>query len=134
MFVIEASVFAAWCFPDENDPIAEAAFKRIATERAAAPALWWFELRNVLLTGERRGRLSSVQTSGFLMHVENLPIEIDREADGRLALHLARKHRLSFYDAAYLEIAQRRALPLATPDGALRDASRAEKIPLIGSK
>ena len=68
------------------------------------------------------------------MHVENLPIEIDREADGRLALDLARKHRLSFYDAAYLEIAQRRALPLATLDGALRDASRAEKIPLIGSK
>lgn len=131
MFVIDASVVASWCFPDESHPTAEMALRRLKSESAAAPVLLWFELRNVLLVGERRGRLSETQTAQFLRHVGNLPIEIDREPDQTTALNLARVHRLSFYDAAYLELAQRKSVPLATLDGALLDAARTEKITLI---
>jgi predicted nucleic acid-binding protein len=132
MFVIDASVVASWCFPDESHPVAETALRKLKSESATTPVLLWFELRNVLLVGERRGRLSETQTVQFLRHVGNLPIEIDREPDQAAALSLARAHRLSFYDAAYLELAQRRSTPLATLDEALIDAARAEKIALIG--
>ena len=133
MFVIDASVVASWCFPDESHPTAEMALRRLKNERATAPVLLWFELRNVLLIGERRGRLNETQTAQFLRHVSNLPIEIDREPDQVAALSLARAHRLSFYDAAYLELAQRKSMPIATLDDALLDAARAEKIALVGA-
>ncbi len=132
MFVLDASVVASWCFPDESYPNAEAALRRIADETAAAPALLWYELRNVLLMGERRGRLSESQTVRFLKYMSDLPIEVDRDPDDGRVLSLARTHRLSVYDAVYLELAQRKALPLATLDGALIEAAHAEKIPLIG--
>ena len=132
MFVLDASVAASWCFPDEFHPNAEAAFRLIAHEKALVPALLWFELRNVLLIGERRNRLSEAQTARFLKYVNELPIEVDRDPDDCLVLSLARTHRLSVYDAVYLELAQRKAIPLATLDGALINAARAEKVPLVG--
>ena len=134
MFVVDASVVASWCFPDEAEPVADTAFARIATDSAIAPALFWFELRNVLLTGERRGRLAHSQTARFLKYVDDLPIETDRDPDSQIVLTLARTRRLSLYDAVYLELAQRRSLPLATLDGALKRASRAERVPLIGDE
>ena len=134
MFVLDASVMASWCFPDEGHPLAEAAFQRMAGEPVIAPTLLWFELRNVLLMGERRDRLSEAQTARFLNLVGQLPIEMDRDPDEALVLGLARTHRLSVYDAVYLELAQRRALPLATLDKALIHAARSEKIPLVGEK
>jgi len=134
MFVVDASVVASWCFPDEEHFHAQAAFRLLASEPALTPALFWFELRNVLLMGERRGRLAEPQTARFLKHVGDLPIEVDREPDEALVLGLARRHRLSVYDAAYLELAQRKSLPLATLDGELVKAARAEKIPLVGKK
>ncbi len=131
MFVLEASVAASWCFPDESHPNAEAAFGLIAQQSALAPTLFWFELRNVLLMGERSNRLSAAQIARFLHYMSELPIEEDREPDDSLVLGLARTHRLSVYDAVYLELAQRRAVPLATLDRALMSAARAEKISLI---
>lgn len=132
MFVLDASVAASWCFPDESQPNAVAAFGLIGRETAMAPALLWFELRNVLLMGERRNRLSAAQTARFLQYMSELPIEVDHEPDENLVLGLARTHRLSVYDAVYLELAQRRALPLATLDRALINAARVEKVILIG--
>ncbi|MGH7190686.1 MAG: type II toxin-antitoxin system VapC family toxin [Acetobacteraceae bacterium] len=132
MFVLDASVVTSWCFPDESHPNAAVAFRRIADEAAAAPALLWFEVRNVLLMGERRRRLSEGQTFRFLRYLGELPIEVDREPDEALMLSLARRYRLSVYDAVYLELAQRQALPLATLDQALMDAARSEKVPLVG--
>jgi predicted nucleic acid-binding protein len=132
MFVLDASVVASWCFPDESHSNAEAAFRRIADGAAAAPALLWFEVRNVLLMGERRGRLSEAQTSRFLKYLGELPIEVDREPEETQVLSLARTYRLSVYDAVYLELAQRKALPLATLDRALIDAARSEQVPLVG--
>jgi predicted nucleic acid-binding protein len=133
MFVLDASVAASWCFTDEAHPSAQAAFHRIADEQACVPSLFWFELRNVLLIGERRNRLSLLQTSRFLRHLKELPIEVDRDPDEIVALDLARTHRLSMYDAVYLELAQRKALPLATLDGALIGAAKIENVPLIGT-
>lgn len=131
MFVIDASVVASWCFPDEAEPDAKAALARIEKEAAVAPELLWFELRNVLLTGERRGRLAPAQAVRFLRYVEDLPIKFDRDIESKIVFDLARTHRLSFYDAVYLEIAQRLSLALATLDGALKRACRAERVPLI---
>jgi predicted nucleic acid-binding protein len=82
--------------------------------------------------GERRNRLSEAQTARFLQYMSELPIEVDRDTDDSMVLGLARIHRLSVYDAVYLELAQRRAIPLATLDRALMEAARAEKVPLIG--
>ncbi|MGH7100985.1 MAG: type II toxin-antitoxin system VapC family toxin [Acetobacteraceae bacterium] len=104
----------------------------MSAARWAAPASLWFEVRNVLLMGERRRRLSEGQTSRFLRYLAELPIEVDREPDEALMLSLARRYRLGVYDAVYLELAQRQALPLATLDQALIDAARSEKVPLVG--
>lgn len=132
MFVVDASILASWCFPDELHPRAETAFRHIATQSAVVPALLWFELRNVLLMGERRNRLTEAQTTRFLKYVSELPIEVDRNPDEGIVLSLARSYRLSVYDAAYLELAQRKALPLATLDNALMNAARAENVLLLG--
>jgi predicted nucleic acid-binding protein len=132
MFVLDASVVASWCFPDEFAPNAEAALRRIARETALAPALLWFELRNVLLMGERRNRLSEAQTTSFLKYIGELPVEVDRDPDDGVVLSLARAYRLSVYDAVYLELAQRKGLPLATLDNALMAAARVGKVPLVG--
>ena len=106
----------------------------MADEPAVVPMLLWFELRNVLLMAERRNRLSEAETARFLNYVRELPVEMDSAPDEIVVLGLARTHRLSVYDAVYLELAQRRTLPLATLDEALIDAARREKIPLVGEK
>ena len=132
MFVLDASVVASWCFPDEIHPNSEAALLRIAHESAVVPSLHWLELRDVLLMGERRNPLTEAQTARFLRYVSELPIEVDHDPDEAVVLGLARTHRLSVYDAAYLELAQRSRLALATLDGALMDVARATKVPLGG--
>ncbi len=80
-FVMDASITASWCFPDQTSLVADQAFARIAGEKAAVSAHWWFELRNVLLVGERRGRLDTRQTYRFLRLLGDLDIEIDRAPD-----------------------------------------------------
>lgn len=132
MFVVDSSVVASWAFRDEEEPAAQSALRLLAGQTAVAPALLWFELRNVLLVGERRKRITPTQTGRFLKHVAALPIETDREPDETAVLALARMHKLSVYDTAYLELAQRRNLPLATLDGTLAKAAKAADVPLIG--
>jgi predicted nucleic acid-binding protein len=132
MFALDASVAASWAFADETHPAAEAALNRIAEEGAVAPQLLRYELRNVLLTGERRGRLTAAGTVRFLGYFSNLPIAFDFAADDAAVLALARAHKLTVYDAVYLELAMRKSLPLATLDSALAAAAKAEKVRLIG--
>ncbi len=131
MFVIDASVAASWAFPDEQEPAAHAAFRLLASRPAATPAPFWFELRNVLLVGERRGRITPVQTTRFLKLLAELPIEIDRDPNDAVVLSLARTNKLTVYDTAYLELALRRDMPLATLDIALAKAAKIEKAILI---
>jgi len=94
--------------------------------------LWWCELRNVLVLGERRGRLTERQTVRFLRELSQLSTTLDATPDETGLMALARRHRLTVYDAAYLELALREQVPLATLDGALPDAARAEAAPLVG--
>lgn len=130
-FVIDASVVAAWAL-DENSAIADAASRRLSEDPAVVPGLWWYELRNVLLIAERRQRLTQHRTTEFLSSVAQLAIDFDHLPDETAVFGLARRHRLTVYDAAYLELALRQALPLATLDVALIDAARTEKVRLIG--
>ena len=94
--------------------------------------MWWYELRNVLVLGERQGRLTERATARFLRDISRLTITIDSSPNEAQVLTLARRHRLTVYDAAYLELAGREALPLATLDEELAAAARAEQVALIG--
>jgi predicted nucleic acid-binding protein len=130
-FAIDASVVAAWAL-EENHAVADAAARRLQSDSAIVPGLWWYELRNVLVIAERRGRLTEHRTTEFLSRIAQLPIVLEQSPDEAAVLALARRHRLTIYDAAYLELAIRKALPLATLDTALMRAARDEFLPLIG--
>jgi predicted nucleic acid-binding protein len=132
-FVLDSSVSATWCFPDEEHETAEAAFDRLDGDEAVVPALWWFEIRNILVVSERRGRIDAAGTASFLANLERLSIRIDHDPDSGTVLALARKHNLTGYDAAYLELALRRGLPLASLDRPLVAAARADGVPLLAS-
>ncbi|HUX68084.1 MAG TPA: type II toxin-antitoxin system VapC family toxin [Terriglobales bacterium] len=132
-FVLDASVAASWAFPDEGHPSAQAALQHLERSAACAPALWWFELRNTLVVNQRRGRIAVHQTAGFLAAVAQLPVVLDRAPESDRTLELARAGRLSVYDAAYLELALRLRLPLATLDQALAAAARAAGVPLLAA-
>jgi predicted nucleic acid-binding protein len=131
-FVIDASVVIAWAFK-EGHATAEHALARIQAEEAIVPALWWYELRNVLVLGERQGRLTEREIARFLRDMSRLAITMDSSPDEFQVLTLARRHRLTVYDTAYLELATRQALPLATLDTELAAAARAEQVALIGT-
>jgi predicted nucleic acid-binding protein len=131
-FVLDASVTASWAFPDEGHPQAAVALERLrAADEARVPGLWWFEVRNVLLVNERRGRISEANTTAFLDDLGRLAIALDRAPVGSRTLALARRHRLTVYDAAYLELAQREGMPLATLDAALQRAAGEADVPLL---
>jgi predicted nucleic acid-binding protein len=131
-FILDASIAASWAFPDEDDPRATAAFVRIEVETAHVPALWWFEIRNILVVNERRGRIPEQETRTFLSKLARLPILEDRTPAEAEVLALARRHSLTVYDAAYLELAIRAGRPLATLDRALIRAAQAEAVRLLG--
>lgn len=133
-FVLDASVTLNWCLGEEPHPAAEAATGRLRDASAAVPALWWFEVGNGLIMAERRKRLSEEQSVRFLGLLAVLPIEVDRSPSQIAVLTLARRHKLTVYDAAYLELSQRLAVPLATLDADLRSAARAEMVGLLGSE
>lgn len=94
------------------------------------PMHWWFEIRNVLMRSEQRGRASRQQTDDFLELLRGLPVSAALLPDELPVIELARCHRLSFYDAAYLELAQREDCTLATFDLDLIAAAKAEGVPL----
>jgi predicted nucleic acid-binding protein len=105
--VVDASITACWAFRDEDHPHADIALARIRTDEALVPSLWWFEVRNILIVNERRKRLTETDTASFLRDLSRLPLTVDQTPDSSEVLRLARRHRLSAYDAAYLELAQR---------------------------
>ncbi|HEY1932008.1 MAG TPA: type II toxin-antitoxin system VapC family toxin [Acetobacteraceae bacterium] len=133
-FVLDASTVMSWAMEDETHPAGSEALLRLESDNGLVPALWWFEIRNALLMNERRGRIPVAASNGFLWKVSQLPILIDRSPDEDRLLGLARRHRLTAYDAAYLELAQREDVPLATLDGPLGRAARAEHVVLLGRR
>ena len=130
-FVLDASVAAGWAFDDDDHPVAALAFERIRFDEARAPSLWWFEIRNTLIVNERRKRLSEADTASFLNFLAHLSLAMDRAPVEVAILDLARRHRLTVYDASYLELARRDILSLATLDVALVRAARAEGVALV---
>lgn len=126
-FVLDCSVTVAWLFADEASPDTEVLLNRLQETTALVPGLWHLEIGNVLAQSERRRRIVASQIAASLDLLDRLPIEVDAET-GRRALRetlsLARAQTLTTYDAAYLELAMRRGIPLATRDKALIRASR----------
>jgi predicted nucleic acid-binding protein len=132
---LDSSVTAAWIYSEEaTDPVRKV-FDLITVNGAWVPALWRLEVANILEMGVRRGRTDAAFRDATLADLLLLPIYIDQETDRQAwsaTLRLAERYRLTLYDAAYLELAKRRALPLATLDAELRTAAVAENIPLLG--
>jgi predicted nucleic acid-binding protein len=131
-FVLDASVTLAWILDDEDHPIAQHAFERIPDDQPLVPSMWWFEVRNALLMGERKKRSTVAITTTALGHLAKITIAVDADPDERSIFQLSRRHQLTFYDAAYLELAARRRCPLATLDRALLRAARKEDVSLLG--
>jgi predicted nucleic acid-binding protein len=127
-FVLDASVAACWFLPDELNEAAAEARRRIAQGGARAPGLWWCEIRNVLISSERRGRVPTGVAEIAMATLRKLPVQLDHSPTERVVLRLARERRLTVYDAAYLELAIREKLPLATLDAALATAAREEGV------
>ena len=130
-FVLDASVAGAWLLEDEDDPVADAAMSRLATEPALVPQIWHLEVRNTLVVAERRGRVGAAGLEDGLRRVGELPLRTDTEPDLGTALALARRRRLAICDALYLELALRADAPLATVDRTLASAAVAEGLRLI---
>src|SRR5579871_239347 len=134
MFVVDTSVTMAWCFEDESTAYTEAVLDRLRSTGAMAPAIWPLEVVNVLLLAERRQRVTQARVESFVQALKDLSITLDQEtvseAWGRI-LALGRQQGLTSYDAAYLELAMRQALPLATLDARLRAAALHVGVPLV---
>lgn len=129
--VVDASIAACWALDDEVDARADRVLDRLRTDAVMVPALWWFELRNILIVAERRGRIRESQTAAFLRKLDRLDIGIDRNPDEGMILRLARTHRLTVYDSAYLELACRAGCALSTLDRQLAVAAQAEAVEVI---
>jgi predicted nucleic acid-binding protein len=132
-FVLDASIAASWAFL-EGDQNAELAIEMLLLDSAVSPGLWWYEVRNLLIMRERKSRRNPGDTEAFLGLLATLPVRLDHAPEQRTVLDLARTHELTVYDAAYLELAQREGIPLATLDSDLVRAARATGVPLIEHK
>jgi predicted nucleic acid-binding protein len=127
-FVLDSSLALAWYFKDEAAPYADAVAASFPASRAAVPVIWPLEIANAVLMGERRQRSTEAQATRWFGYLGSLPIAVDEETNDRAwsdVLNLARAHRLSAYDAAYLELALRRGLRLATLDDKLKSTALA---------
>ena len=134
-WVIDASMALAWVFPDERSDEADRFFEHVAPGDARwVPSLWWLEVTNALLSARRRGRLTEAEAVRAIQIFGELQLETDAltGAEGAWRLHvLAKRYVLSAYDAAYLELAQRKTLGLATLDEKLSEAARQSGLPVF---
>ena len=126
--VVDASALAGLVLPDgAPGRLAEV----LGEAEAVAPALLWAEIRNVLLMAERRGRIGPGVLEKATAILDGLGIGVDTAPSGDRVVALARRHGLTIYDALYLELAHRQAVPLATSDRALMRAAEAEGVALV---
>jgi predicted nucleic acid-binding protein len=131
-FVVDASVAIAWLFEDEATPETEAVLDRLFDEDAHAPGLWELEVANVVLSAERRGRISEIASAHIMERLSDLPIRINPD-NPRLhrLLEVGRRYGLTSYDAAYLTLALHLNLPLATLDRDLAAAAELAEVALV---
>jgi predicted nucleic acid-binding protein len=134
--VVDASTVLTWCFPDEKAQKAEEISELIAAgNRVSVPAFWRHEVLNALLVSERRKRVTPELIQAFLDELDRMPVDVDNGATASIVFSttrsLCRKHGLTAYDAAYLELARRNGCSLATVDRDLEEAAVAESVPVI---
>ncbi len=132
MIVVDASITLSWCFPDEQSPLSLEVLERLKTgEVAIVPAFWSFEVLNSLLIGEKRGRISQAQTQSFLDDLKALGPAFDYATAEQVygpIQKLCRDHKLTPYDALYIDLAMRKKCALATLDELQLTAAKALKI------
>ncbi len=133
--VLDSSVTLALVYAEETTDAIRQVFDLVSQAGAWVPSLWRLEVANILEMGVRRGRHDAAFRDATLADLDLLPIHVDPETDRwawKATLRLAEHHRLPLYDAAYLEVAERRRLPLATLDRELRMAADAGGIQVLG--
>lgn len=133
--ILDCSIVMAWCFADEATPETRAVQDRMIAETAVVPAHWFLEVSNVFAMCEKRKRITATDSDQFLDLLLAFDIQVDDETAGRSFKHLlplCRKHGLTSYDAAYLDLAMQTQLPLASLDDALRKAAIAEGLTVLG--
>ena len=132
-FVLDNSVVTGWYLPEQATAYGQSVATRLESDKALVPTLWQLELANVLKTACTRGKLDLDTARQILDALGRLPIEIDTSpAPGQRQLfELAMRYQLSSYDAAYLELAMRHGLPLATQDLHLKKAAMAAGVDVL---
>ncbi len=137
-FVLDTSVAINWYLPDESSALTRAVLEDLAEGATAiVPPLWFWEINNALTMNERKGRIDAVSAQQNRDDLQALPIEVDADcikAAWSETTRLAQQHTLTIYDAAYLELAVRRRLPLASLDRALRKAAVKLKVKVLPAK
>ncbi len=137
-FILDASVTLCWCFENQATQYSETVCEMLARgDEANVPFIWPLEVANVLILAERKKTLKLAQVTGFLEELSAWPIHVDTVGVDRAfqqILSTARRHNLSTYDAAYLELAMREGLPLATLDNGLKRAAKAVGVEIAGMK
>ena len=124
--VVDISVVLAWLFEEDYTPEALEVLQRVEGDGMLVPPLWWYELENGILSGERRARRSAEESDSFLKLIYALPIQTDDAPQQQICdsiITIGRRFRLTAYDAAYLELAVRSRSPLATFDAAIRQSA-----------
>ncbi|HTE86990.1 MAG TPA: type II toxin-antitoxin system VapC family toxin [Dehalococcoidia bacterium] len=133
-FVLDTSITMAWCFPDEGGPLTERILDQLLTTGAFVPAIWPLEVANAVLVAERRSRVTAPMVRRFIEDLESFPITVSAIGQTEVlheVLNVAREQKLTAYDAAYLELAMREGLPLATLDEQLRNAAMRVGVSLV---
>ncbi len=136
-FVVDSSVALTWCFEDKRTLATTALLQRTGETGAMAPQHWPLETLNGLMMAERRKRLDATRRHHLARFLRDLPITLNSETTVQVwtaTQRLAERFLLTIYDAAYLELAQRQNLPLASLDQELRSASTTLGVPLLGSE
>ena len=132
--VLDASLALQWFLEDESGrQYGLSVLASLSSKRAAVPILWFYEVGNGLLMAHRRKRITLDQIDGFLTRLKALPIDSAQQPPGEILdlPALAQKHSLTNYDAAYLALAMRLSLPLATTDTDLRKAAAAAGVAMV---
>jgi predicted nucleic acid-binding protein len=134
-FVLDASVALSWFFDDEFSSYSASIAEIMPRSQAVVPIVWPLEIANGLLTAFRRGRLPETKAPALIGALDRLRVDIDRgiapEFLTQATLTVGLAHRLSAYDASYLELAMRRGLPIATQDERLQRAAGAAGIQIL---
>jgi len=134
-FVLDASMAISWYLADESASCSSIVLDALVDTHAEVPPLWPFEIANVLAVNEKKRRITDSASFEFLLTLSRLDIRIDRSQpaiDGNALLPLVRRHGLTACDAAYLELAKRKGLALATLDKELIVAAKSDGCALVG--